>query len=335
MSIKSMKLVVSFAVTGLLCLFFSGCSENKRDYRYSSSVGNWQSSERYIITSLAEDYMVYDKITGEEHTLVTDPFADGSVRYVNVCDDSAYYIEYYGNDGSWRINEIDLETFSTTNIYDRDNSESVFLGLSYKQTNLNSFLSNSVYLCMVTDKYIFLETGLNGLVRVDRVSGIEKNILGDMSYGNFCSDGEKIYYMTNEMRPKSYSILNESETILTDEILVEDMVLMSRGELVMREYDGDLYLCDTSDEGGTIKSLGVKADCFTASSGYIYFTTDEGVYRMKPDEMPVLIYEGDYIVIDAMNDEDYLYFLRQESGKYIKGIINTKDMIEVFSAAGK
>lgn len=335
MLIRSMKLVVSFALAGLLCFFFSGCSENKRDFRYSSSIGNWQGSERYIITSLAEDYMVYDKITGEKHALVTDPFADGSVRYVNVCDDSAYYIEYYGNDGSWRINKIDLDTFSTTTIYDRDNSESVFLGLSYKQTNLNSFLNNVVIRCMVTNKYIFLETGLGGLVRVDRVSGIEKKILSDMRSGSFCSDGENIYYMTDGMHSKSYSIMNESVTTLTDDILVEDMVLMSKGKLVLRGYDGDLYLCDASDEIETTKSLGVKSDCFTASSEYIYFTTDEGVYRMKPDEMPVLICEGNYIILDAMNDEDYLYFLRQEGGKYIKGIINTKDMIEVFSVTGE
>lgn len=279
--------------------------------------------------------MVYDKITGEERTLVTDPFADGSVSYVNICDDIAYYIENYGKDGSWRINKIDLGDFSTTTIYDRNNGESVFLGLSYRQHNLNSFLNNSVYLCMVTDKYIFLETGMNGLVRVDRVSGIEKNILSDMRSGSFCCDGEKIYYMTDEMRPKCYSILSESETILTDEILVEDMRLMSEGKLVLREYDGDLYLLDTFDESQESKSLGVKADCFTADSSYIYFTADEGVYRMKPDEIPVLICKGDYIVIDAMNDEDYLYFLRRESGKYVKGIINTKDMIEVFSVTGK
>lgn len=334
MLIKSMRLLVLFVLIDTLCIFLSGYTEKEKNIRYSSSIGNWQSSDRYIVTSAEEEYMVYDKITRERHELITDPFSDGSVRYVNVCDDKAYYIEYYGKDGSWRINEIDLNSFSTTTIYDRDNSESSFLGLSYKQTNLNSFLNNSVAGCMVTNKYIFLETGLNGLVRVNRVSGLEKNIMRDMRSGNYCCDGENIYYMTDEMRPKCYSILNENERILTDEILVEDIKLMSKNKLVLRELGGDLYLFDVSEKGGKPKSLGVTGSCFTADSSYIYYVYNKGVYKMKPYEHALLICEGDFIVLDAMND-DYLYFLRQEDGKYIKDIINTKEMIEVFSVTSE
>ena len=321
MKMRIMKKTAAIAFVCAFCFLITSCSMEKGGYKYSSAIGNWQSTKRYIVTDLTENYILHDKQTGEKFSLVRDPFAESSVSYVSVCGENAYYIENYGDEGSWRINEIDLESFSTTTIYERDKSESAFLGLSYKQTDLNSFLYDIVSRCMVTDDCLFLELGLKGLLRVDRVTGQEKMVLRDISSNGFCSDGEKIYYITDEMRPKSYSIHTEEEKILTDNILVQKVCLMSEGLLVLQEYGGGLFLLNTSDESEP-HSLNVSAEHFTADSENIFFTNADSIYRVTPDESPVLLCEGDFVEIDAMNDDEYLYFLRRENNNYVKGIIN-------------
>lgn len=311
---------INFAVLiCAFCLCFTSCSKKTSEYKYSSKKGNWQSSERYIVTDCSNDYLLYDKQTGETFPLVRDAFAQSSVKYVNVCGEKVYYIESYGDNGSWRINMIDLDTFSTSTIFDNDNSESVFLGLNYKQTNLDSFLKNVVSGCMVTDDYIFLETGLKGLLRINRVSGREKMVLRDMSSNGFCCDGENIYYITDEMRPKSYSIRSEEEKILTDDLLVRNLCLMSEGRLIFQEYGGELYAFDTLD--CKVRSLNVTAENFTANSENIFFTTSDGIYKMKLDGKPTLLCEGEFAEINALNDNEYIFFVENDD-QIKRGIIN-------------
>lgn len=317
------KIVLLFIII-LPFVMLSACSpleeNNSNVMIYNSARYGWQSNGKYILDS---NFMLHDRSTDECYNLISDPFAKGNIGYASLQSEKAYYLEFYGKSGSWCIGEINLNDFGYSIIYD-NNMESGwdFLGINFKTIDVEEIHRESVVGFFVTDKYIFMEWMLPGLMRYDRLTGQKKAVITDKGEGNYFSDGENIYYINDNLQLKSYSIKDEKESTLVDDMAIAEICLMRKGTISFKTYETDennLYIY----ENGKCESIGIKADLFTAYDDRIFFTDGEGgLYSLKQGDEPIFICQKHFDTLLAINDNKYIFgSWRNENGECESGMI--------------
>lgn len=319
-----MKRIIMLLLIVLPLVILSACSTPEENNSivmiYNSARYGWQSNGKYI---LDDDFMLHDKTTNECFTLINDPFAKGNIGYASLQSEMAYCLELYGESGSWRISEINLKDFGSSIIYDNNKEDGWdFLGISFKDYDVEKFLGGSVESFFVTDRYIFMEWMLPGLMRYDRLTGQRKAVITDKGTGNYFSDGENIYYINDSLQLKSYSIKNEKESTLIDNMAIADICLIRKNAVVFKTYETDgnnLYIY----ENGKCESIGIKANLFTAYDDRIFFTDGEGgLYSLKQGNKPIFICQKHFDTLLAMNDNKYIFgSWRNENGEWESGMI--------------
>lgn len=319
-----MERKIAFLLIVLPLIMLSACSpsteNNSNVIIYNSAGYGWQSNDKYI---LDDDFMLHNKSTNECFTLINDPFAKGNVGYALLQGEKAYCLEFYGESGSWRIDEINLKDFGCSIIYDNNMENGWdFLGISFNDFDVEEILGESVSSFFVTNRYIFMEWMLPGLMRYDRLTGQKKAIITDKGTGNYFSDGENIYYINSSLQLKSYSIKEEKESTLVDDMAIAEICLMRKDTVSFKTYETDennLYIY----ENGKCASIDIKADLFTAYNDWIFFTDSEGrLYSLKQGDEPIFICQKQFDTLLAMNDNKYIFCSwRSENGKWESGVI--------------
>lgn len=235
-------------------------------------------------------------------------------------------MERYGSNGSWIIKEISTEDFSTKTIYDCNlESTTNFLGLDNVQYDTDIYLSSSVSDFFVTEHYIFLKWSLDGIYQYNRYTDTGKTIIKDL--GNyFCSDGSYIYYVSKDLKLKSYNVHTEEEIILVDDIAVSDILLQRNGSIFFSSYsEGNNFY---KLQSGKLSLYPIHVSAFGVDEKSVYYIgSDNKIYKYDFDtEQDELWCDIIAMRITAIENYNSIYCLRQnENMQYEDCLINKLD----------
>lgn len=321
----------SFILLILFIVVLTSCSSSNEDFIFNTiQKETYISSGDFIVLNYSMGYKMMDKGSGEVFEYIRNPFLksleDNSIVSLCVYTDKIYYMERYGSNGSWTIKEITIDDFSTKTIYDCNLEKTTFfLGLDNVQYDTDIYLSSSINNFFVTKHYIFLKWSLDGIYQYNRYTDTGKTIIKDL--GNyFCSDGSYIYYVSNDLKLKSYNVYTEEEKILIDDVAVSDILLRENGIIFFSSYSEGYNFYKF--QSGNLIAYPIHVSTFSVDENSVYYIgSNNKIYKFDfESRCDELWCDISALRIAAIDDYDYIYCLRQnENMQYEDCLINKQD----------